>query len=103
VIIIKEVDICTYGASIEIESHDKITNNDKFKIELNGKNYYFAVSRLKCYDYDEFTVNATLNQVGFKDHINKEPDLDIRDFMRVDLIKVEDEKELEQIFKKGEN
>lgn len=102
-IVIREAEISTYGTTLKVESQDKITTSDRFKVELNGKAYYFAIIRLKSVDFDPFTTEASLTQVGFSNHINKEPNFDVRGLINSDLVKVTDEEELKNIFKKGEN
>jgi hypothetical protein len=101
-IYIKEAEIRTYGTYLRVFFQIPITMSDNFKIELNDKSYYFMVDRLKAVDYDPYTVEAYLTQIGFRNHINKEPDFNIRDLIGANLIKVEDKKELEEIYNKGE-
>jgi len=102
-IVIREAEISTYGTTLKVESQDKIVKGDHFKVEINSKLYYFETIKVKTVDFDLFTVEATLTQVGFSNHINKEPNFDIRDLINSDLVKVTDEEELKYIFKKGEN
>ena len=102
-IVIREAEISAYGTTLKVESQDKITVSDHFKIELNDKSYYFAIIRLKAVGFDPYTTEATLTQIGFSNHINKEPNFDVRDLINSDLVKVTDEEELKNIFKKGEN
>jgi len=102
-IILREAEISTYGATLKVESQDSIVKGDHFKVEINGKSYYFETIKAKAVDFDPFTIESTLTQVGFSNHINKEPNFDVRDLINSDLIKVTDEEELKNIFKKGEN
>lgn len=102
-IVIREAEIRTYGTYLKVESQNLITMSDNFKINLNDKTYYFMVERVKILDCDSFVIESLLTQIGFSNHINKEPNFDVRDLINSDLVKITDEEELKNIYKKGEN
>lgn len=101
-IVIREAEIASYGTTLKVESQDRIVKGDYFKVANSDKSYYFETIRLKAVGFDPYTTEATLTQIGFSNHINKEPNFDVRDLINSDLVKVTDEEELKNIFKKGE-
>ena len=86
------------GTFIKYYTETKTTIGKYLKVELNSKNYYFKIVKIKV-KHGMFVITAS--QAGYYSKINKNEDLDIRDFIDLSVTIIIDEDLIDKIRKES--
>jgi hypothetical protein len=90
---IKEVEITPYITILRCETDQKVNKNDVYVTYLNDISYFFLVNNLRTFKnensirYLNYDFEVTLHQSGFKNHIASDQEIDVRDFIGLELYK----------------